>query len=208
LQWYKKLCIFSAMKPLLIITIILFIAFLVVLIIALVKGRKKMLYIAIGLFVGTAITGGLSVSRAFNKLSTAMANVEPRSGEKMYEQTLSDSALDCVKIINAHDRADFLRSCCIWLEFETCPAEIDRIPADHKTDMTKLDIEKLEAWAPETREKPNWWKPETLGDSAFIINFEFPIPGIERKMFLSADSTKAFFFERMDPVFKNDSTAN
>ena len=195
---------------LLLLTILLFISFIVVFVIVLVKGQKKLIPVAIGLFVATAALGGVTVSRLMNKAMTTMSNVEPRSGEAMYAQSFRYGALDCVKIINSRDRTDFFRDCCTWLEIETCPEEINRVLDTRKHTAMKLDIKSIRQ-LPQIPGTPDWWRPDTLGDSAVVINFVFPVagvPGIEQKVFLSADSTRAFYYEKMETVFKKDTTDN
>lgn len=189
-----------------IFTVALAISFLAILTVALVKSRKKLLYAAVGLFIATGIAGGVFVYRLFNKVA-AFPNPDPRTGDEMYEQSFSKDRLDCVTVINSKDRENIFTSCCTWMEFNTCPEELQRVLAGRKHFTFKAGREMIASMKPATSERPDWWQPESLGDSALVISFEFPIAGIQQKLMVATDSTKAFYIEAMTPVIKRDSAS-
>ncbi len=96
----------------------------------LVKRRQRVVYAAgAGLLLGALLASG-EVFRAGKKIYRRVAEaVRPRNGEEIYTALFGPAQPGCVRVLHYRDQVIPRLDCCIWLEFNTCPAEIKRIVA-------------------------------------------------------------------------------
>jgi hypothetical protein len=79
------------------------------------------------------------------------------------------------------------------MEFNTCPEEAARILAQKNYQFSKMDKEGIRFAEPAMEEKPNWFAPVSLGDSALVFKVNIPKEKRESLLFLSTDSSRAFY---------------
>src|ERR1044072_1924237 len=158
------------------LTVVLFLLFLVLLFIGIVKKRRKPVYISLVFFL-LAIPAGLYTSflfaqKAYETIKTGkIENPLKRSGMEIYTALLDKPETNCVTVINSQDQYIPRIDCCIWLEFTTCPKELARIIAKQKLkeegtggqykgdpeSATRIDD------IPNYSPMPNWFEPKNLG---------------------------------------------
>ena len=188
------------MKELIILTVIsglVFIIFLVILIISLTRKNKKFILPSISMFVAfgglTGWTGFKFVSKSYNKVTEIL---KPRTGDEIYDALFGKRQTDCVKIINYQDQIVPKIDYAIWLYFETCPSELNRILSLHDFKTEIVSTKEWNTSGPLANE--NWFKPETLGDSILTFTYNKDDYGNGQYIYSSLDSTKVFIKDILD----------
>ncbi len=195
-----------------IITFLVFLSFGVALGLAIVKQKSHYVIAAILTFLltlgGVASTVYLVASKSIdkfsyqmNKASKAMEDAawereeaaltyEPRLGTEIYEGIFGAPTSECVTILNSKYKNDFEYEYDIWLHFETCPEEIDRIIAQQ---VYEIATESTAGWDTSgPLEEDNWFKPELLGDkvSVYISSDDY---GDEQTLYVNLEKTEVYF---------------
>lgn len=173
------------------LTVGLFLLFVVLLFIGIAQKRRKPIYIALIFFL-LAIPAGLYTSflfaqKAYKKIKTVkIENPLKRTGMEMYTAVLGNPETNCVTVINSQDAYIPRIDCCIWLEFTTCPKELTRIIAKNELKPTN--------GMPDYSPRPNWFVPENLGADYYTRRKYNPDdPNHDLILFFSKDSTRAYY---------------
>ncbi|WP_290793775.1 hypothetical protein [Flavihumibacter sp. UBA7668] len=179
-------------------TISLCLAFLLILVISIYKKRKSLALLSLIPLALSLVTGSISLyfilKTTYTKVSGKVEKaMEPRTGETIYTSLFGKSTNTCSKVINSKDAILPVIDCCVWIEFTTCPEEAARILAQHNYQFTKMNREGIRFAEPGIAEKPNWFAPVSLGDSALVYKINLPKEKRESLLFLSTDSSRAFF---------------
>lgn len=145
------------------------------------------------LLAGTVVRAAyLLVRKSYAHL---VAVGRPRTGSEIYAALFGPLAA-CLKVTNKQDQVVPRIDDAIWLEFETCPAELRRILAQRKY------VAMREATSNWSTDGPlagsNWFKPEALGDSALIFRYRKDDYGNGQTIFAALDSTKAYCMDVQD----------
>lgn len=178
----------------------LFLGFLLMLGLSIYR-KKKSLAIFSLLPLGFSVIAGcialyFILSATYQTVSGKMDKAtKQRPGEEIYTQLFGNGSAHCTSILNSKDALIPIIDCCIWLEFSTCPQEIDRLIAQKNYRFTKLNKETVSFVEPGIAEKPNWFAPATLGDSALVYKASNSNGKGEYLLFLKTDSTRAFYCE-------------
>lgn len=188
------------MKEVIVLTIIsalVFFTFLVTIILGFTNKNKKLkmtsLFVLFVFIVCAGWTGYKIGGKTYNKVAE---NLRPRTGEEIYESLFGKSQRDCVKILNYQDQVIPKIDYAIWLQFETCPAELRRILSSHNF---KSEIVSTRKWnTDEPLANKNWFKPESLGDSILVSVYRKDDYGNEQYIYSSLDSTKVFVKDILD----------
>ncbi|MCF1714960.1 hypothetical protein L0U88_10010 [Flavihumibacter sp. RY-1] len=180
------------------LTIGLFLGFISILVISIYQKRKSLALLSLIPLGLSFITGSISLYHILSKTYQKVAGkvekaIEPRPGVAIYTDLFGNSNVSCIQVINSKDRVVPVVDCCIWLEFTTCPEEAARIIAQHPYQSTKLNKEGLRFAEPAVEEKPSWFAPASLGDSALAFKFTNPKGKTEELLFLSPDSTRGYY---------------
>lgn len=188
------------MKEIIILTVIsgfVFIIFLVTVIVGLSRKNKKFILPTIFMFVAfiglTGWTGFKFVSKSYNKVTEIL---KPRTGDEIYDALFGKRQTDCVKVINYQDQIVPKIDYAIWLYFEICPSELNRILKLHDF---KTEIVSTKGWnssGPLANKK--WFKPETLGDSISVSIYNKDEYGNGQYIYSSLDCTKVFVKDIFD----------
>lgn len=179
-------------------TIALLLLFLLLLVMSIYQKKKSLALISLIPLVISLITGSISLYFIFKATYTKVSGrvekaLEPRTGVQIYTSLFGNSVDACSKIINAKDAVVPVIDCCIWLEFSTCPGEAARIIAQNNYQSALLAKKEIQFAEPGIAEKPNWFAPASLGDSALVFKSIRTQEKRETLLFLSTDSSRAFY---------------
>lgn len=155
------------------------------------------------LLVGSIGFAWLSIrlaTRAYHTGARVVASVRrrmaPRTGQEIYVALFGQPATTCVRVLRQQDQVVPRLDCCIWLEFQTCPAELSSIiardSAYHAVPYTAGNV-------PDYGPKPAWWTPEALGPHPLAYRKYRPgNPNRDQLLVFSADSTHAYYCDMAD----------
>ena len=184
-----------------IIAVTLFVAAIYFLITGVIKKRKRSIYISIVfllLTLGAGIwTGVLFASKAYNKVKDVKLTnpFKARTGLEIYTALFGAPKQNCVEVINKTDQLVPRLDCCIWLEFTTCPAELQRVIALAPYKASTYIAGDISGYSP----RPKWFNPGILGDSVIMLrNYDPADPNHDQLLFISRDSTHAFYCDMAD----------
>ena|SRR5690554_6300236 len=189
------------MKEIIILTIIsglTFLLFLATLILGLTKKSKKLKLISLLIFlifIGvTSWTVFKFASKSYNKVTEAL---RPRTGDEIYDALFDKRQTDCIKILDYQDQVIPKIDYAIWLHFETCPKELERILSKHDFIVEKLSTDKWNEKIPygETLE---WFNPTTLGDTIMVYEYSTNNNRNIQTIWTNLDSTKVFVRDIFD----------
>lgn len=182
------------------VTGLLLLLFILMLFIAIVRKSKRLAVWSVLLVFICVITGGITVYKMINKSYYTIKNIEPgnpfkaRTGKEIYIALFKKPDDDCVSVANYKDQYIPGLDCCIWLEFSTCPKELNRIIKQEKYEFQKTSSAHINISG--DSKKPEWWKPEQLGDS--VLFFRHGYEGRRLQQLLSStDSTKVFYCDML-----------
>ncbi len=154
---------------------ILFLTFIVTIIVGFVKKNRILKLVSLGVFIifCTIIiwTGGKFLNKSIHKISKIL---EPRSGNEIYDELLGKREHNCVKILNSQDQVIPKIDYAIWLEFETCSEEFDRIIKGHDFSENEIIITpKNKDWLIPLANTDNlkWFNPKSLGDTITVYEY-------------------------------------
>jgi len=183
-----------------IILVLLFLCFLFFLFIGIKRKNKKFVFISFSFFLLTLCTGFwivyLFLSKSYNKVTDVF---KPRSGIEIYTALFGKPVDNCIIVINKKDQIVPRLDCCIWLEFETCQKELNRIISQEHYEMKKFFSADTTSYVPSYDPKPIWWTPHLLGDSVFVTQKYNPDnPNRDQILIFSKDSSHAFYCDMAD----------
>jgi hypothetical protein len=188
------------MKEIIVLTIIaglIFIVSVLTLIFGFLKKSKKLKLIALFFFISFASLAGLTgykfVTKSYNKITRTL---KPRTGTEIYNSLFGNPKLDCVKVLNSQDQVIPKIDYAIWLYFETCPKELNRILNLHSFSSETISTKGLEIDGPSANEK--WFEPASLGDSILVFTYKKDHYGNGQTIYSSVDSTKVFCIDVLD----------
>ena len=172
---------------------IMFIIFIGLLILGLIKKKRNLVIISIvillisiipatmGFYTITKKTYQISKS-TYNKISELR---KPRTGNEIYESLLGKQETECIEILNYQDQTVPVMDYAILLHFKTCPKELKRILAQKEFEFEKI----------KTSEEQNndeiWFKPEKMGDSILVFKY-YDTNGNGQEIYSSKDSTEVY----------------
>lgn len=177
---------------LIILTILLFVGFLISLIIGLMKKRRKLIIISIFIFiifVGFGGWTGMTIAKkSINKVKEAL---KPRTGKEIYVALFGDPKNDCIKVISKQDQEFPVIDYAIWLHFETCPSELERILSQHDYDYNKLSTTDWSGDIP-YGETIDWFNPKSIGDTVLVFEYSTNNSKNIQTLWTSLDSTVVY----------------
>ncbi|MBO9200190.1 MULTISPECIES: hypothetical protein [Niastella] len=194
-----------------ILTIGLFVLFLVLLISGIVKQKRKLIYFSL-LALLLSIGGGLYIGviiakKAYTVIKDAKNPFAKRTGLEIYTALFDAPEASCVRVTNSMDQVVPRLDCCIWLEFSTCPGELRRIidkkqltpflkEGDSRGDVPAKVITEINV--PAYGPKPAWFKLQNLGEGCKALR-KYPIdPNHDLILYFSKDSTHALYCDMAD----------
>jgi len=168
-----------------------FLIFLVMLILGFAQKNKPLKLISVFVFLAfiglSCFTVIKFLTKSYNKVTGL---VKPRTGEEIYKALFGNTKTDCVKILNYQDQVVPKIDYAIWLHFETCPSELNRILSLHEYKSKKVSTKGWITDGPSVNEK--WFKPKNLGDSIIVFEFKKDEYGNWQWIYSSMDSGRVF----------------
>ena len=133
------------------------------------------------------------------KIDDVKQKFKPRTGSEIYYALFGKPVDNCSKVINQKDQIVPRLDCCIWLQFQTCPKELNRIIKQQSFKATTFFSMDTTSYMPDYNPKPPWWKPQVLGDSVIVLrNFNFDNPNRDIILIFARDSSNVFYCEMAD----------
>ena len=189
------------MKEVIILAIIsgfVFLTFLVTLILGFTKKKKKLKLTSLFVFftfIGcVGWTGYKIVSKTYNKVADTF---RMRTGEEIYDALFDKRKTDCVKILNFQDQVVPKIDYAIWLHFETCPKELERILSKHEFNAEKLSTDKWNGKIP-LGETLEWFNPTKFGDSIMVYEYSTNDSRNIQTIWTNLNSTEVFVRDILD----------
>ncbi len=159
------------MKELLILTTltgVLVITFLVILVWGIFRRKKKFIaLIGIHFLLLAGVAGYTSYKWVVKSYRGVKEMIRPRTGEEIYAALFHLPQSDCMKMIQYQDQVVPKIDYAIWLHFQTCPDELQRILSLRSFDRDTLSTKNMHSEGPLAQAQ--WFKPETLGDTVLIF---------------------------------------
>jgi hypothetical protein len=188
-----------------ILTLVLFTTFLILLITGIVKQKRKLIYISL-IALLLSIAGGLCIGviiakKAYTVIKNAKNPLAKRSGMEIYTALFDAPVTTCVSVTSSQDQYIPMVDCCIWLEFTTCPLELERIIARKQLiplksqaqiigDSLVTVIDSMPVYSP----RPVWFNPKNLGEGFTTLRkFNRDNPNRDIFIYFSKDSTHAIY---------------
>lgn len=147
---------------------------------------------AVVLFIALAgIAAFRFVSSSYEKIASTKI-IQQRNGREIYAAIFGWEPEGCTNVLNSKDQMVPFIDCCIWLEVQSCPMEMERILAKGAFQLTKSDRSQLSLQVPDFSEKPQWWDPNDLGDTILVFTYHHPDSDRIQRLFSNSDSTRFY----------------
>lgn len=189
------------MKEVIILTILtglVFLTFLVTIILGFSKKNKKLkltsLFVFFAFIVCVGWTGYKIMNKTYNKVADTF---KIRTGDEIYDALFDKRKTDCVEILNYQDQVVPKIDYAIWLHFETCPTELNRILTKHKFNGEKLSTDNGNGKIP-LGETLDWFNPTILGDSIMVYEYSTDDSRNIQTIWANLDSTEVFVRDIFD----------
>jgi hypothetical protein len=177
------------------LTVVLFSAFIILLLLGILKKRMVMVYLAILTLMTTFACGSwavyLIVSRSYDEVRHVL---KPRDGRELYAALFGEPVNDCVRVINFKDKIIPVMDKGVSLHCRTCGQEVRRIITNGVYELSKNKNDIGEKHKADRAQK--WFRPEMLGDSAFVLESKKGLI-----IYLNRDSTEMYCVENKGSVF-------
>lgn len=141
-----------------------------------------------------AITAILLVTGSRNitaNLSRIIKNSSPKTPEEIYSILFNQPLENCVSIKNTKDQLLPVLDCCIWMEMQVCPAELNRIIQQKKYELTVYAAKDSLDLTNSFPDKPSWWNPTLIQDTIFKLRYSTD-PKKVQTLFFGSDSSHVF----------------
>lgn len=189
------------MKEIILLTVITGLTFLIfglTLVFGFIKKSRSLkltsLFILFSFISLAGWTGYKFVTKSYNKVNDTL---KPRTGDEIYDALFDKRKTDCVKILNHQDQVVPRIDYAIWLHFETCPKELNRILSRHEFTSLKLPTMIWNGKIP-YGETLDWFNPTTLGDTIMVYEYSTNDSRNIQTLWTSLDSTKVFCRDVLD----------
>jgi len=179
----------------LIVSAFLFVCFFALLLLGLIKKRRKLILISLGILLlfitTTAWTGYNFLSKSYHKIASSF---KPVTGEELYTVLFGKPEYSCIKMIHYREQILPRIDDPTRLEFTTCPEELKRILSLHKFEYRREPVKNI--FVQEGID--NWFRPESLGDTVLVFKYFKDEGGNVQTIYTSTDSTKVFCVDIWD----------
>lgn len=161
--------------------------------------RKNNVYIKISFvfLVILVLIGGYSgykfASKSYNKIA---ATFKPRTGLEIYIALFGKPEYNCLNVVHWQDQTVPKIDYAIWLEFQTCPEELERIVSIHKFDRKTISSKDISKKQP--AHNVNWFSPQTLGDSVIVYEYKKDDYGNGQTIYTNLEQTKVYCIDVQD----------
>jgi hypothetical protein len=122
-----------------------------------------------------------------------LKNSFPKTPGQVYKVLFREPLANCVEITHLKDQERPFVDCCIWMEVKVCPEELGRLVKLKAYEESRVNFDSRTFTS--FSDRPEWWRPEDLGDQAVRLQYQFP-NGNQQTIFVSADSTRLFICDK------------
>lgn len=176
--------------PLIITAGIVFIFFLVSIVLGMTTKKKIFTIISVIALCGflglAAWTGYQALLTSVNKLTQTL---RPRTGEEIYNALFGPDENGCVTVLNSQDQTIPRNDYATWIEFETCPDELQRILSKHQFSSGKVETKDWTEKIP-LGETIEWVNPQAMGDTVLVFEYASPDGKNIQTLWTSKDGNK------------------
>ena len=166
--------------------------FLVILISGFAKKNKKLKLTSLFLFFAFTTCAGWTGYKIVNKTYNKVADTfKMRTGDEIYDALFDKRKTDCVEILNYQDQVVPKIDYAIWLNFKTCPKELERILAKRDFSKEKLSTYNWNRKIP-LGETFEWFNPMKLGDTIMVYEYSTNDSRNIQTIWTNLDSTEVF----------------
>ena len=184
----------TLLLALLILWLFIFLIFLVV------KGkklsRKKMFTV---LLVSIFAIVSLFLYTGFDKINADISriihNSSPKSPVEIYTLLFKKPIDNCVTVLNLKDQVVPKIDCCIWMELNLCPGELNRIINLKKYEVVHYNKSDSFIFLKTFNDRPVWWTPQSLGDSIQRLVIKFNADN-QQTLFYGKDSSHVYLCDQ------------
>lgn len=170
--------------------IFLFIGSIIFFLIAIIKKKMPLFYLALLLsFVGVGTGFFICYKFLYKSYSKISKSLEPRTGEEIYATLFDGNPNECTNVIEKQDQVVPKIDVAIYLHFLTCSKEIKRILAQHEYELTKLSTKDFRD-ADESG--VGWFTPKSLGDSVLVYEYKKDELGNGQILYVSTEMDEVF----------------
>jgi hypothetical protein len=153
---------------------------------------KRILLVAVLAIVGITIVLLFTGSRNMTaNLSRIIKNSSPKTPEEIYSILFNQPLENCVSIKNTKDQLLPVLDCCIWMEIQLCPAELNRIIQQKKYELTVYTSKDSLNLSNSFPDRPSWWNPALLQDTICKLRYSTD-PKKVQTLFFGSDSSQVF----------------
>lgn len=181
-----------------IITGTIFLLGISVLIFGFIKNKRELrrlsLIIFFGCFIMAVWTSYTVITKSYKKF---IDTLKPRTGDEIYDGLFGKREHDCVKVLNKQDQVIPKIDYAIWLEFTTCPEELNRILSKYNFTSEKLVTMESQNEIPDG-EILDWFRPATLGDTLIVYEYVSSDNRNVQTIWVNTDSSRVFVRDILD----------
>ena len=157
---------------------------------------KNKLFLLTGFLISAiALVYFIGFNKIKKDISRIIHNSSPKPPQEVYQLLFKKPADSCSVFINFKDQVIPKIDCCIWMELKLCPAELRRIISLKKYEATKFSKYDSSKFLNGLNERPQWWRPQTLGDSLIKMDFKFNTDN-EQVLFFGKDSLRVYVCDK------------
>jgi len=120
-------------------------------------------------------------------LSRIFSNSVPKSPIEVYAALFKEPKDSCVRIVQIKDQLPYV-DCCIWMQVETCPDELNRLSGMKEYKGTLHRASDSLTYMQPFADRPVWWIPQMLGDTIIELEYKRDEDHIQSLLF-NTDST-------------------
>lgn len=144
----------------------------------------------------------IAIGKVYNKVKEYIPDTvgifKQRQPYEAYTALFGPPIDSCLKPLNLMDQIVPRLDCCIWLEFKTCPAEINRIISLNSFKVSEHAPSDTLSYMPGYTPRPDWWTPHILGERLIVFRDDSRVPNHEKILIISSDSSHAFYCDMAD----------
>ncbi|MES2649261.1 MAG: hypothetical protein V4717_20450 [Bacteroidota bacterium] len=128
-------------------------------------------------------------------ISRLIHNSLPKDSKTVYSVLFGKPLDECVNVINFKDQVLPKIDCCIWMELQLCPSELQRIIASRNyTKSIVIKSDSVNVLRPYSG-RPGWWNLQLPGDTIVKYNIVFD-QDREQTLFVSPGNTHIYICDR------------
>jgi hypothetical protein len=149
----------------------------------------------IAMLISIAFNAYVGFTSATMEQETSQQLASLRTGADLYGFLYNEPPATCMEMLEGSTyRIPFIERC-IWLQFTTCPEALEAFLAQYPYSMKIRKKNDLMFEVSGIEQLPEWWNPQSLGDSVRMYTYTEKDPSTVRKVFVSMDSSRVYYYD-------------